>query len=250
MLNKIDLWKKASILRKNLGEDATSPINILSIAYSIERLTIVFYPMGDHLSGMCIKNDNNKVIAINSLMSVGRQHFSMAHELFHLTYDENLTAICAKKIGLGNEKENQADQFASYLLMPPDALTEMIKHAKNNSENKLTVKDVVKIEQHFRVSRQAILYRLIQESEITQQEVDKLRQNVIRSAVIFGYDDALYKPLPINKQYMTYGFYIQQADEAFRKGLISSGKYEELLLSANRSDLVYGEEIEGSEMID
>ncbi|MEN6317126.1 MAG: toxin-antitoxin system, toxin component, partial [Clostridiaceae bacterium] len=65
-----------------------------------------------------------------------------------------------------------------------------------------------------------------------------------------GYDDTLYKPLPTEKQYMTYGFYIQQADEAFRKGLISSGKYEELLLSAYRSDLVYGDESEGGELID
>lgn len=250
LIDKFELWKKAANLRKNLGEDETSPIDIQSLAYSIDRLTMVFYPMGDHLSGMCIKNANNKIIAINSSMTLGRQHFSMAHELFHLYFDENLTAICAKKIGLGNEKENQADQFASYLLIPPNALTEMIQQVKIENANRLTVNDVVKLEQHFRVSRQAILYRLIEEKEITQQEAELLRQNIIKSAVRLGYDDALYKPLPINKQYMTYGFYIQQAEEVFRKGLISSGKYEELLLSAFRSDLVYGEEADGKELID
>ena len=250
MINKFDLWKKAASLRKNLGEDETSPIDILSLAYSIDRLTMVFYPMGDHLSGMCIKNVNNKIIAINSSMTLGRQHFSMAHELFHLYYDENLTAICAKNIGLGNEKENQADHLASYLLMPPNALTEMIQQIKIDNAKKLTVKDVVKLEQHFRVSRQAIIYRLIEENEITQQEAELFRLNVIRSAVSFGYDDTLYKPLPSYKQNMTYGYYIQQAEEVFRKGLISNGKYEELLLSAFRSDLVYGEEIEGKELID
>jgi Zn-dependent peptidase ImmA (M78 family) len=250
-MDKLDLWKKAANLRKQLGEDATSPIDVFSLAHSIERLSMVFYPMGDHLSGMCIKSDNNAVIAINSSMSVGRQRFSMAHELFHLYYDDaQLTAICAKKIGTGKDKENQADQFASYLLMPPDALTTMIKRVKKNETDRLSVKDVVRLEQHFGVSRQAILFRLIEENEITQQEAGPMKQGVIWSAVSLGYDDTLYKPLPTEKQYMTYGFYIQQADEAFGKGLISSGKYEELLLSAYRSDLVYGDEPEGGELID
>jgi Zn-dependent peptidase ImmA (M78 family) len=241
-MDKVDLWKKAANLRKQLGEDATSPIEIISLALSIERLSIVFYPMGDNLSGMCIKSDNNDVIAINSSMSVGRQRFSMAHEL--------LTTICAMKIGTGKDKEKQADQFASYLLMPPDALTDMIKRLKNNETDRLSIKDVVRIEQHFRVSRQAILFRLIDENEITQQEAEPMRQGVIWSAVGLGYDDSLYKPQPEDKKYMTYGFYIQQADEALKKGLISSGKYEELLLSANRADLVYGAETEGGELID
>ncbi|HBR29854.1 MAG TPA: hypothetical protein DD734_08105 [Firmicutes bacterium] len=48
--------------------------------------------MGDHLSGMCIKNDGNPIIAINFSMSVGRQRFSMAHELVqpYPTSDEDL----------------------------------------------------------------------------------------------------------------------------------------------------------------
>jgi hypothetical protein len=73
---------------------------------------------------------------------------------------------------------------------------------------------------------------------------------VINSARILGYDDSLYKPLSPEKRRMTYGYYIQQADKILKKGLISNGKYEELLLEAFRSDLVYGEESEGSESVD
>jgi Zn-dependent peptidase ImmA (M78 family) len=249
-MDKMDLWKKAANLRKQLGADATSPMDIFSLAHSIDRLSTVFYPMGEHLSGMCVKGGSNAVIAINSTMSVGRQRFSMAHEFFHLYYDEQLTSICAKKIGTGKEKENQADQFATYLLMPPDALADMIKRIKKNEMDRLSVKNTVRLEQHFGVSRQAILFRLIEENEITPQEAGPMRQGVIWSAVCLGYDDTLYKPLPAEKQYMTYGFYVQQADEAFKKGLISSGKYEELLLSAYRSDLVYGDEALGGELFD
>ena len=49
---------------------------------------------------------------------------------------------------------------------------------------------------------------------------------------------------------MTYGNYINQAEEVVSKGLVSFGKYEELLLAAFRSDLVYGSEEEGGDLID
>ena len=206
--------------------------------------------MGEHLSGICIKGDGNNVIAINSSMTLGRQRFSMAHELFHLYYDDDqLTVICAKKIGAGNEKEHQADQFASYLLMPPDALTDMI-HIKRTASDRLSVKDIVRLEQYFGISRQAILYRLIGENELTQQEAEPMRHNVIWSAVSLGYDDTLYRPTPKSKRYKTYGFYIKQADKTLEQGLISNGKYEELLLAAYRSDLVYGDKTQGGELLD
>lgn len=250
-MDKLELWKKAASTRKKLGEDATSPIDIFSLVYTIDHLSIVYYPMGEHLSGICVKNNGSNVIAINSAMTLGRQRFSMAHELYHLFFDgEKLTAVCAKQIGVGSLREKEADQFASYLLMPPDALSEVINRIKKSPATKLTVKDIVKIEQQFQISRQAVLYRLIGDSEITVQEAEPMRRNVIVSALNCGYTDVLYKPAPEQKRYGTYGYYIQQADDAMEKGLISSGKYEELLLAAYRPDLVYGEEPEEGEVLD
>ena len=42
-------------LRKGLGEDSMSPIDIFSIARTMEDLTTVLYPLGKNISGMCIK---------------------------------------------------------------------------------------------------------------------------------------------------------------------------------------------------
>lgn len=251
LIDKLDLCTKALSLRKELGEDTTSPVDIFSLAHTIPQLTLVFYPMGDHLSGMCIKNDGNPVIAVNSSMSVGRQRFSMAHELFHLYFDENEhSTVCSMKIGCGNEVEKVADQFASYFLMPPVALSEAIKKVQGSSTDSLGIKEIVKLEQYFGVSRQAMLCRLIEDSKLTPQQADQFRQGVIRSAVNLGYDDTLYKPLPENKQYKTYGYYIQQAEELLEKDLVSTGKYEQLLLTAFRPDLVYGDEFEEGELND
>jgi len=251
-MDKMELWKKAVHLRKQFGEDATSPIDIFTLSLSIRQLSIVYYPMGEHLSGMCMKDGKNNVIAVNSSMTLGRQRFSMAHEFYHLFYDEaQLTAICAKQIGIGRAKEAEADQFASYFLMPPDALSNMIlRIKKENGESKLSIKDIVAIEQYFQISRQSVLYRLMEEDELTRQEADGMRQNVILSAVNLGYNDILYKPMQKEKQYGTYGYYIQQADRLIEQGLISSGKYEELLLDAFRDDLVYGTTLEGGELLD
>lgn len=251
MIDKLDICTKALSLRKELGEDTISPMDIFSLAHTIPQLTLVFYPMGDHLSGMCIKNDGYPVIAVNSSMSVGRQRFSMAHELFHLYFDENeQSTVCAMKIGSGNEIEKVADQFASYFLMPPVALSEAIKKIQGSSADSLGIKEIVKLEQYFGVSRQAMLCRLIEDNKLTSQQADQFRQGVIRSAVNLGYDDTLYRPLPENKQYKTYGFYIQQAEELLEKDLVSTGKYEQLLLTAFRPDLVYGDEFQGGELND
>lgn len=250
-MERLELGIKAEHLRRRLGEDAFSPIDIFTLAFSIEGLSVVFYPMGEHLSGLCIKDGKNCVIAVNSAMTLGRQRFSMAHEFYHLFYDkERLTAVCARRIGEGLEKEQEADQFASYFLMPPSALTELLKQIRGEENKELLLNDIVQIEQHFQMSRQALLHRLVEEGELTQQEADTMRQNVTSSAVNLGYPDTLYKPMPKERQYGTYGYYIQQADRAMELGLISSGKYEELLLAAFREDLVYGEVLEGGEVLD
>lgn len=250
-MDKMDLWKKAVNLRKLLGEDATSPIDIFALAFSIEHLSIVYYPMGDRLSGICVKNPGSNVISVNSAMTLGRQRFSLAHELYHLFFDDvKLTAICARNIGVGSEKEIDADQFASYFLMPPDAFSEMVNQIRKTSSDKLSVKDVVRIEQYFQISRQAVLNRLIAENELTVKDAEQMRKNVISSALSQGYDDTLYRPTPKEKQYGTYGYYIQQADRVAEQGLVSNGKYEELLISAYRSDLVYGDDAEGGEVLD
>ena len=47
-----------------------------------------------------------------------------------------------------------------------------------------------------------------------------------------------------------YGHYIYQTENLYKHNLISNGKYEELLLDAFRSDIVFGEETEGGAVLD
>jgi Zn-dependent peptidase ImmA (M78 family) len=249
-IDRMDLYLKSQEIRKKLGEDTESPVDIFTLSLSIKRLTLVMYPMSCHLSGMCIKTCGGNIIAINSTMTLGRQRFSLAHELYHLFYDESMSAICSANIGVGNETERKADQFASYFIIPATSLKRKICELKSgNTNRKLTINDIVRLEQFYGVSRQAMLIRLIADSELSRDDANAMKQNVIYSAHRLGYSSDLYKPNDKDKQYAVYGYLIEQATKAHDADLISDGKLEEILLQAFRADLVYGED-EGGEVID
>ena len=118
MIDKMDLSNKASNLRKKLGADGEAPIDIFKLVQKIENLTLVFYGLGKNISGVCYKGTQSSLIVINSDMSLGRQRFSLAHELYHLYYDEvKKSSVSLILIGEGDETERKADQFASYFLI-------------------------------------------------------------------------------------------------------------------------------------
>ena len=251
MIDYADLMTKAERLRKQLGEDNNSPVDIFALAQGIELLTIVYYPLGNKISGMCVKGAEGRcTIALNSSMTLGRQRFTLAHEFFHMFYDTNMKTICAKSIGTGCEIEKMADAFAAYFLMPRAALADKADNLISKHEGKINLQDIIRIEQYFGVSHQTAVYQLNNCGYISRNELDDLLNiSVKRQAEAIGFSYDLYLPLPKEKQYCTYGHYIKQADQLLNRDIISNGKYEELMLDAFRDDLVYGTE-EGGELID
>ena len=59
MKTDIQLNAEAIRLRKRLGQDASSPVDIFRLILSDENLTLIFLPMGDRISGISIRLDNN-----------------------------------------------------------------------------------------------------------------------------------------------------------------------------------------------
>jgi len=243
-----ELDSMAISYRKELGEDSLSPIDIFSVAKTMEDLTLVLYPMGKKISGMCIKGKNSNLIAINSSMSLGRQRFSLAHELYHLRFDQEMGKnICSMMINGNNAKEKEADQFASHLLLPSAALYNAVKDCIEVDQEK-----VIWLEQSYGMSRKAMLVRLTEEEKINPTLCSALEKNVQLKAAQLGYDTALYKPLSEDEHIKTTGYYIRIANKLLDDKKISVGKYEQLLLDAFRDDLVYGsaENEMGVEVVD
>ena len=242
-INNIDISNKALDLRNRLGEDSFSPIDIFSLVQNLEDVTLIQYPLGKNISGYCKKYKHTSVIVINSSMTLGRQRFSLAHELYHVFYDTEMTSFVCSNFNNKAPNEQKADLFASYLLMPQTALSRL------NISNPVKIGDIVRLEQFYHVSRMAVLYRLLNENIINNNELESFSKNVRRSAKLLGYDDALYKPSPESEQYYVYGKYIVSAEKLLADNKISNGKYEEYLLSAYRDDIVYGF-AEGGEIVD
>lgn len=248
MISNLELDAKAIELRSRMGEDANSPIDIFSMATGLNDLTLLLYPLGEHISGMCIRQKDSNVIAVNSTMSYGRQRFSLAHEFYHLFFDycEGIT-VSAKNFDTSIENEKNADRFASFFLAPNSALRLAIQKHLNVSdrrepEGRLSVRDVIALEQLFGMSHQAMLWRLYTDGFLSKTEKDSMNSGIIRLAKSYGYDSKLYLPMEEASQKKTYGNYIVQAETLKERGMISIEKYEELLLDAFRYDIVYGED--------
>lgn len=252
MKEKIELNSEAIDLRRRFGEDSDSPIDIFSLIHNNDDLTIVFYPMSSRMSGMCIRDGKNKIIGINSKSTYGRQRFTIAHELYHLYFHKDFKSIvCSFDLEMNKDtQEKEADMFASYFLAPYEALSYFIKEKLGKEKHKLDIEDVVRIEQYFSMSRQAILWRLVNDDYLSKEKSETMKNNIIISARRLGYSDELYTLTSEEKQYGTFGKYIKLAEKLKNKDLISQGKYEELLLSGFRSDIVYGSNLGEEEVYD
>lgn len=241
----------AYMTRKRFGVDENSRIDIFAIALEQPTLTIVLYPMGDNISGALLKSEPSSVIAINSTMSKGRERFSLAHELYHLLYDDNMESgvVCSSIIGSSEQTEKDADAFASYLLIPEHALVERINTEKEKTGGKLTIESILAIEQFFGVSRRALLYRLLNMGVINKNEHNAFLENVRYYAMKYGYSIDLYEGQPEDMKMRTFGYYVKLADKLYEGEKISAGKYEEYLMDAFRDDIVYGVR-DGDERVD
>lgn len=148
MKRDIELNSLALRTRKMFGEDSCSPIDIFASVngWKEKNITTVYYPLSDRISGMCTRINENTIICINSGTSYGRQRFTLAHELYHILYEENMQrVICDMSMGEDkSDSEREADRFAAYLLMPYDAL-----HQYAEGRTHWCLEDVIEAEQFF-----------------------------------------------------------------------------------------------------
>lgn len=240
-IDRLDLDSKAYECRRTLCIDTDAPIDIFSvITEEISELTLILYPFGKNISGMFMSSDGVKCIAINSNMPYGRQRFTLAHELYHYYFDDNssLIQLCSMKLDPKDENERRADTFASFLLAPYHSLT---KKFNDLCEGKPTLEKIIRLEQFFGISHTALLWRLKIDNLITEKQLKQFDiPSISLEAQKLGFSKQLYLPFEEKGMKKTLGAYIRNANIAFEKGLISQGKFEELLIQAYRPDLVYG----------
>lgn len=227
-------------LRISFGIGEYSAIDFESLLFSKEEMTYLSFPMPDNINAICVKDSSNKVIAINSKDTLGKQRYSLAHELYHLYVQKDfLFSVCTDD----NKKpieEVKADAFATYFMLPKSALYWFIKQTLNMDISKgkihFNFDQIIKIEQYYKISHAAMLNRLKIEKMITQQEYIQYQDGVIKRALNLGYDDSLYIP-PAN-EYKAKGKYIHYAKKLLELGLINDREFEDYMVDVGREDLI------------
>lgn len=225
--NKFIIEKQVSEFRTDNGLSTSEPITLKSLLLKLNILT-VFRPLTETFSGMCLKdNSEHRFMLINSNQSRGRQHFTIAHELYHLYIEEKPTPHkCNPGCGSKNPIEQCADMFASSLLMPEAGLCQLIPESELKSKN-ISTATVLKLEHYFSVSRSALLYRLLNIGLITETTRSNLASIAVKySAQCFGYDIALYNAA---NEGLVIGNFGEKARLLFEQEKISEGHYLELL---------------------
>lgn len=230
-MSPLVLEKKARAFRNHHGLGSDDAIRLKSLLYKLNVLT-VFRPLTDGISGMAIKitgpgQVTSRFILINSNKTLGHQHFTICHELYHLYIQENFERrVCLTgKFEKKDIEEYRADVFAAHLLLPEDGVKALIPDDELRRDA-IRLPTLLKIEQYFSCSRSALLYRLKNLEIISEQKLETFSSSVKKSAVQFGFTTGIYEPGNHNEVIGDYGTI---ARELFDREKISESHYLSLL---------------------
>lgn len=227
MKDDLQLQTEAVKQRRINGYGSTEPIDVIGLLMAQERYTFVRLPMTDNISGMCIIDGDSKIIAVNSMMSLGRQRFTVAHELYHMEIECRGQGVICKK-GSKTDSEKEADRFASYFLLPCDALEWFIEKYE---VKEWALEQIVRLSQLFRMSFQATVYRLHQDGKINDLRYHELMNaNILDNIRDTGVDMSLYMKSPEEEMEKSYGQYSQLLERAYKEEKISNSLYKQFAL--------------------
>lgn len=224
-INLKDAEMLAAKFRAETGFSRSEPLDMKTVLRKCNILT-VYRSLSEKAYGMSLRSKSrDKFVLINSNSTIGRQNFTIAHELYHLFYDENPRPhICGMEADSVTEKN--ANMFASVLLMPEESILKQIP-SNESIKNALGIATVLRLEQLYGVSRESMLYRIKSVGLIDEKRLQiLLKYPKIETAKEYGYDTSLYMP---GNDGMFIGDFGAIARELLEKGKISEGHYVELM---------------------
>lgn len=213
-------------MRSSLQLSLAEPINVKTVIRLLGVITL-YRPLSDTLYGLSLKSadDRFRFMLVNSNTTRGRQHFTVAHELYHLYFDENPQPhFCIE--GFPDESERSANMFARAFLMPKAGVMKLIPD-EELATGKVSLTTVLNMESLFGVSHKAMLIRLKELKLITNSVLEQYQSvRVSHEASLRGLSTELYQK---GNEGLIIGDFGAKARELFEKDIISEGHYVELL---------------------
>ncbi len=152
-----------------------------------------------------------------------RRNYNFAHELFHLiTWKSFPPKMIAEQPGLWDKLEREANAFASYLLLPAEAVT--VEFDSKVKDGKLAFSDLIGIARSFDVSTEALLYSLLNLRRLDKKTVDTLlKDELFRSLDKSTMAPCWWQPPQLPERYVRLAFV------AYQKGKLAKARLAELL---------------------
>lgn len=217
----------AGKFRATYGLGAAEPINAKTILRRLNILTM-YRPMSAGLLGLSVKSTDGRKLfmLVNSASTRGQQHFTIAHELFHLLYEKTPKPHFYKDLHTKDASEKNADMFASCLLMPRQGILMCISEEDIVSHSP-SIATLLKMEQLYGVAHQDMVQRLRILKLVSEKWAkDMLKVDIAQTASEYGAEQTLLKP---GNENLFIGDFGSKARKLFEDGKISEGHYMELL---------------------
>jgi Zn-dependent peptidase ImmA (M78 family) len=213
--------------RQKYGFGPTEPIPLYNFLLK-ENVLCLFREMSEGLSGMAIKMDEMRFMMINRTHVLGRQHFTIGHELYHLFVQQDFTSqrcvtgLFEKQY---DDEEKKADLFSSALLLPEAGIQQFIPIEELSRGNEISLATLLKIQHYYQVSYKAVVYRLVELELIDKTYFDKYI-HIKSKARTLGYSTEIYEPTAKDATIGDYGIL---ANKLYNEEKISESYFLELM---------------------
>lgn len=180
------------------------------------------------LSGLYLRHpEHGPIVALNADKAYTRRAFTMAHELAHALFHHDRTAVLCRSDDQ-RPIEQFADCFASYFLVPPEALHDRLRRSGWRSVG--DPEQIVHLARYFGISYHAMRRRLMEERRL---DVSLPAQDVkpVALARALGYRPSRFefgeRPLPPEERFPR--AYLDLARRAIQQRTLSPLRVAEML---------------------
>lgn len=204
-----------------LGErPGPSLLRVLEEVCKVKVFHLPFEPTG---SAACTFSDRyGAAILLNSQNVRWRRNFDLAHELFHLLTWKVFRNNGESSVGEASQQEEKyANSFASHLLIPQEPLRIAID-SQLKDETKLSFDQLFEVARQFDVSIEALLWQM---KSVYRLPKDKVQSSIETLRGQMSFWEKRQHEMPADRPLR----FEVLANEALRKGLISTGRYAEYL---------------------
>jgi Zn-dependent peptidase ImmA (M78 family)/DNA-binding XRE family transcriptional regulator len=249
--------------RLDLG---TGPIDDVAELLTAQGVRAVCIDLPADVSGMTLRlRQAGLLVVVNRAHAWTRRRFAWAHELAHVRLDPDLLNQVSRGSERDDLREVRANAFAAAFLLPEEGVRQFvgrlgkgepsrararlfdeagaleIEARATPGSQRIQLYDVVLLAHHFKVSRMAAVYRLLNRKLLTQTELDELRAMEDAGAGK-RLQDLLHLPAPdpaALREEFRHRF-LGLALESYRRELITQGKLFELarLVGVEREEVL------------